>query len=140
MKRRKPMNNVRIAEPQKALDYALYMISTSYFKKAVCKSKIVEGQLKMAHGENKRDTNFSNEEQIDNYFANQLEKQLPAEIFGDIVEVRLIKSDNKPTVVEITGFDWQMELTAKSQRGRVEVRCEFSMDDDAEYEIHVENQ
>lgn len=105
------MYNVKNKSSSEAIAYAIYMIMGSYFKKAVCKSIIKEGQLRVAYSETKRDTQIKMEERCINYIDSRVLGVVPDEIFDDMVEVKFITNNEEHRIdVLFEGFDWKLRM------------------------------
>ena len=94
--------------------YVIYMMLGSYFKKAVCKSPLKEGQLRVSYSSQKRDNQIKAEERCDNYITSKLVPNVPENIFDDMVEVKF-SLNNGIYIVEFTGFDWKIYMWANQE-------------------------
>lgn len=95
---------------QSAFDYALYMIASSYFDKAVCKSKRAEGSLYLQYKEQKTDRQFQMEDMCISYM-DKLSKQLPASLFQQNMEVHLRRNrEGAPMEILFKGQEYILAL------------------------------
>lgn len=108
-----------------AIAYIIYMICGSYFKKAICMSKLREKQLKIAYSEQKRDNQIKLEERCDNYLNSRVLPKLPEEIFEDMVDVQFINSDNY-IIVKFIGFNWTLEMWGVEENNVVNYSYNFN--------------
>lgn len=98
-----------------ATAYTIYMMFGSYFKKAVCTSKIKENKLKVAYKEQKRDNQIRLEERCEDYIEQHIVSEVPTEIFEDMVEVRFYDYSERGAIVTFTGFDWVIKMWAEEK-------------------------
>ena len=84
------MTKMRFTNHQTAFEYALYMITSSYFKKAQCTTPYVEKQFLVQYKEQKLDNQYFMEELCIQYM-DELAEKLPARFFDQEMEVRLIR-------------------------------------------------
>lgn len=91
------MKNLITSNNQAALDYALYMIAASYFKKATCTSGLMEKKLLINYKTQKLDSQYHMEECCIRYMEKELRKILPKDLWEQEVTVSLVKKANEPT-------------------------------------------
>lgn len=122
MRKKVEMNN------QAALDYVLYMIAGSYFKKASCeRSQYQERRLFMEYFQEAKENQYLMEELCITYMEKALMKKLPQEIWEQEVTAHLVKlPDMRNTCVIFKGESFRLELTArKTSSRRISVTCMF---------------
>lgn len=104
------MQKMNFTSKQTAFDYALYMIASSYFNKAVCKSKLMESNLVVHYKEQKPDAQYRMEE-ICIKFMESMVRKLPAGVFNSDVTVRLRRETaNLPTEIIFEGDRYIISL------------------------------
>lgn len=109
---------------QVAFDYALYMIAASYFDKAICKSKLTEGNMLLQYKEQKLDKQYQMEDVCIRYM-DRLMKELPREIFSQDVEVHLRrKAVGEPTQILFVGDRYSVKFsgTYKGTKSEIDSR------------------
>lgn len=96
----------RAASDRMVLDYALYMMVSSYFKKATCTTKRQEGRLYLQYKNAKDDKQVEDEEWCDLFVQMHLMDRIPQEFWDSNVEIALIGHSGTPdTLIRITdGF------------------------------------
>lgn len=77
---------MNLSNVQTAFDYALYMIATSYFKKAKCKNKIREQQMLIQYKEQKNEKQYLLEDICIKHIE-KLYRKIPGEFLNSEVEV-----------------------------------------------------
>lgn len=108
---------------QNAFDYALYMIASSYFDKAICKSKRLEGNLLLQYKEQKTDKQLQMEDLCISYM-DKLVKKLPKEVFQQNMEVHLKRNrEGVPTQVLFRGQDYILALYGVYSGKKPKFRC-----------------
>ena len=115
-----------ITSVKDASAYTIYMMFGSYFKKAVCTSKIKENKLKIAYKEQKKDNQIRLEERCENYIEQHIVPGVPAEIFDDMVEVRFSDDSKRGTIVTFTGFDWMIKMWAEELYKYINFNYEYT--------------
>lgn len=75
---------------QNALDYVIYMMAGSYFKKAECSSKLYEKKLCISYRETKERLQFQMEDIVIDYVEKEILPQLPADISQQSAQVQLV--------------------------------------------------
>ena len=86
------MQQMTFTSNQTAIEYAIYEIVGSYFKKARCQSTIQEQKLIVHFKEQKQDTQCLMENKVDGYVKAVLLKKLPPEIWDEEVTVEIRKA------------------------------------------------
>lgn len=111
---------------QQALDYTLYMIAGSYFRKAVCdRARLKESQLLLRYKEQRPEVQYLMEELCIGYMEEHLIPRLPEEIWQQEVAVRFEQtSENGPVRVIFSGRGFALSVRAE-RKGRKKVRMSF---------------
>ena len=105
------MNIERTIKTQKAMDYIIYMIVSSYFSKATCVSHNMENKLFLYYKETSINTQLKFEEKCIKYVEGVLTKELP-NIWNSNVEVKLVPDEyGIRTAIFIKGKGWLLRLT-----------------------------
>jgi hypothetical protein len=105
------MQKTNIANKQLAMEYVLYMMASSYFNKAKCKTEFLEKKLYIHYQETKDKEQFVLEEQCINYIEQELFEELPEDVWDQDVEISLIKSSqNEPTEIRLIGPKYMLRL------------------------------
>ena len=68
------MNSISVTKNQENLNYAIYMIGGSYFKKASCSNTRLETRLRVQYMEQKQEKQATLEEECIKYFEEKLLK------------------------------------------------------------------
>ena len=89
------MLKTNLPDSQRAFEYALYMIASSYFNKTVCKSTLLESNMYIKYKEQKLKIQFHMEEMCIKYME-KLIRKAPKDFFNQDMEVyfRKRKSDS----------------------------------------------
>lgn len=83
------MERMKLTDNQMALEYAMYMIASSYFKHATCRNRLLEQRMLIQYKEQKLDNQYRFEETCIAYMEN-LVKKLPGKILTDDTEVHFV--------------------------------------------------
>lgn len=111
---------------QAAMEYAMYMISSSYFEKVICpKSKMYEKTLFLYYKEEKNQTQYLMEDLCIKYMDEFVKKTLPDKIWKQCVEVHLVKDDKvKITNIIFVGKYFTLKLIPQIRGGqKVNITC-----------------
>lgn len=79
---------MNFTDDQRAFEYALYMIASSWFDRSVCLSKMTEANMLLQYREQRLNTQYRMEEICIRYMEG-LENKLPVDFFRQKMEVRL---------------------------------------------------
>ena len=108
------MQRTNITNKQLAMEYVLYMMISSYFNKAKCKTEFLEKKLYLHYQEIKKEEQFILEDQCIDYIEQELFNELPEEIWKQNVEVVLEKtSQNGPTDIRLIGPKYMLRIRVK---------------------------
>jgi len=111
------------------LDYALYMMVSSYFKKATCTTPMQEGKLYYQYKELGPDKEIEAEEWCDLFIQLNLLDRIPQSFWDSNVEIALIgKSGSDETLIRITDGFYYLYL-------KIRPDCDMDLDGDP-VEIH----
>lgn len=111
------MPKMTFTSNQTANEYALYMIASSYFKKATCVTPIQEKKLKIAYLEQKTDNQYRMDENSIRYME-QLHNELPKAVWEQEVEAHLVgMKGGAATEIRFCGENFILRLvgTAKGK-------------------------
>jgi len=98
---------------QEAFDYALYMMATSYFGKATCKSGLHEKKLCIAYRETKEKFQYLMEDLVIDFLEKEILPQLPKEIMEQPTTVYLFREKESPcTEIRLCIGDYILRLAA----------------------------
>ena len=96
---------------QKAFEYALYMIASSYFDKAVCTTQLTERNLLLHYKEENTRKQFEMEDFCIR-FMNKLERRLGTGFFENNVFVKLVrKNENSPVLIVFSNEGMSLKLS-----------------------------
>lgn len=119
---------VNTKDSQMAFDYAVYMMVTSYFKKATCNTKWQEKKLLLNYREQKRDFQYAVEDIAIKFARRVLRKNVDRSIWKQEVEVSLIGHESSPqTRIRIVGKGFTLELlTEYHSRKNLKIKYTFT--------------
>lgn len=106
---------------QKALEYAIYMMVGSYFKKAVCLNKAYEETLRVHYCEQKLDNQYHMEDQCIKYVESVLMEELPEDIWQEEVEARILVLPNAPSEIRFTSPKYMLRLLGSFDGKKVKI-------------------
>lgn len=112
------MKNEKIYKKKKTLNYAIYMIAGSYFKKAVCKSSYVEARHKLIYAEAGAKTQYTFEERCIKYIRKSLMPNLDRKIWEQEVTVEFL-----PDGVRFIGPEYAIEIVGKDRGAKTYFNC-----------------
>lgn len=93
------MAKTNLISNQRTLEYALYVIASSYFNKTSCKTKLTESSMLIQYKEQKLDKQYQMEELCEEYME-ELANKFPHRIFEQNMTVHLRrKASNLPTEI-----------------------------------------
>lgn len=102
--------NEKAMTKKNATDYVLYMIASSYFKKAVCTTKVLEKRLFLYY----KDLSVKEQEQIEErcirYVEKQLMNEVPQNIWDESVTVAMKTDSSDRVVITFTGSHWNLKI------------------------------
>lgn len=75
---------------QVAFEYAIYMMVSSYFKKAVCANPLFEKKLCVQFHEQKSNNQYRMEEMALSYVKTHLAKEIPSSVWKEEMQVHFI--------------------------------------------------
>lgn len=88
------MVKMNFSNDQTAFAYAIYMIASSYFDKAICRNKFFEGTMVLQYKEQKNDTQYRMEDGCI-LLMDKLYKELPEDVFSHCVDVHFKRKSEK---------------------------------------------
>lgn len=101
-------------EMQRVYEYCLYMMLSSYFKAATCKSYHIEKQLFLYYKEYSTKKVYGLEEQVIRLLERQVLPLLPKEYRNETVEIRLIRNQKTNlTVIAISAEEGMFYVCGK---------------------------
>lgn len=103
------MIKANVKNPQSSLEYALYMIASSYFDECTVTSKRMEEKLFLYYCEEKADNQYLFEDMSIRYM-DSLKKKLPEDFFKRKVNVKILKHKDFPTEIVFSSPDMRMSL------------------------------
>lgn len=103
---------------QEAMDYALYMITSSYFESAICKrSRFLEERLRLYYKEQSFQAQYLMEEACITFVENILHSNFSKSIWNKKAEVRFLKEeDSKAYTICFVGEKDCLAVKAELQR------------------------
>lgn len=115
------MNEKQITK-QKALDYCMYMILSSYFEKTVLKSPIQEKNLLLHYKDLKSQDQIDLEDKCIKYLQ-KVEKKIPEEVWEQTMEVHLIgRAGKASTNLRFVSEPYIIEVRTQYQKGNPQIR------------------
>ena len=90
------MMKMNLTNNQTAFTYALYMIASSYFDKAVCRNPLQERNMLLQYKEQKLSNQYDMEDLCIAYM-DELQKKLPESFFKQNMTVHFRKNGNRIT-------------------------------------------
>ena len=106
------MKKMNLTNNQKAFEYAVYMIASSYFKTCKCKSKILEKNLFLQYQEQKINSQYEMEE-ICICFMEELSQKLPKDFFEQDMEVHFIRREKTPLEILFKNEKYIMSFSGR---------------------------
>lgn len=105
------MVKIKFANNQLAFEYALYMITSSYFKKTSCITSLLEKKLFLYYNEQKSNTQYHMEDLCIRHIEQELLHNIPKSLWNETVKVRLIKHPNQNcTEIQFIGESYILRL------------------------------
>ena len=104
------MVKMNFTDNQTAFEYALYMIASSYFDKAICTSYFTEKGMLLQYKEQKLDKQYSMED-ICIRFMDEIADELPEEMFHQDMWVHLSKRKGTPTEILFENENYILRFT-----------------------------
>ena len=109
-----PSVNIK-SNPQESLEYAIYMIFSSYFKRTTCKSPVYESKLRFNYRETELKTQYKLEEFCEKK-AKQIFRCLPAKVADSEVEVFFILREGYYPEIRFVGNDFILRVSGSYHR------------------------
>lgn len=115
------MKMINSTNSQAAFEYALYMIASSYFKSARCKSGLQEKKLLLHYKETKPDTQYKMED-VCIRFMDDLVRRVPSKFFDRDVTVHLVgHEDAGVTELYFTNSKYVLRLKGIYKGGKTKI-------------------
>lgn len=104
---------------QRALDYSMYMMLSSYFKGSICKSTFLEKRLYLYYKEQKPDTQVELEEKCIRLIEQEILPQIPKACLDDKVQIKLTQGEPREAVmISVYGCGYRLQVTVKDVPGK----------------------
>lgn len=104
---------------QRALDYCMYMMLSSYFKGSICKSTFLEKRLYLYYKEQKPDTQVELEEKCIQLIEQEILPQIPKACWKERVQIKLTQRGLREGVMLfVYGKGFWMQVAIKDIPGR----------------------
>ncbi|MCQ2517346.1 MAG: hypothetical protein MJ119_01155 [Lachnospiraceae bacterium] len=87
------MMKMNLTDNQNAFDYALYMITSSYYADCTCKSTILENKLCVQYHEQKTENQYYMEEQCINDIEKELMGTIPDDGWEESAEAHTVRRE-----------------------------------------------
>ncbi len=108
---------------QNALDYVIYMMAASYFKKAECSSKLYEKKLCISYRETKEHLQYQMEDIVIDYVEKEILPKLPRDIEQQTVQVYLVHTPEAPcTEIRLCFGEYILRIAAVYKGSRTKVQ------------------
>jgi len=116
------MIKMNFTDNQTALEYAIYMMVGSYFKKAKCTSPILEKKMKVQYAEQKADNQYRMEEICIRFAEEELVPKLPKGYLDSEVKVRFLGqgSDDRRIVFEAPNFTFTIRGDYRGRKTKLD--------------------
>ena len=121
----KPADKITVNN-QESLEYAIYFIFGSYFRKTRCASPDLETTLRINYIETRLDTQYALEEMCDEKAA-VLFRKLPAWVADSEAKVSFIRSGGSLKKVRFTGDNYILTLTGKYRKHNSSITAEVAL-------------
>lgn len=95
---------------QKAMEYVVYMMVGSYFRKTECESRWMEDTLHIEYLETKEKTQDMMEKQCIYFVEKVLRKKLPKQVWNEKMEVRFVSFPDGSSEVRFQGAYYMLRV------------------------------
>ena len=117
--------NTKQMSKQKAFEYCMYMILSSYFSTIILKSPLQEKNLLLHYKDLKPQEQFALEEQCIRYF-DKIQNKIPAGVWEEPMEVHLLgKKDRTNTELRFESEPYIICVTADCSKAKPEIKFVF---------------
>ena len=117
------MANMNLTDRQTALEYAIHMVASRYFKSVVCKPPFTESGMLVQYKE-QNSKNQNTMENISIRFMESLTKKFPQRLFEQDMTVRLIKKENRPTEIVFKNKDFMFNFIGVCKKHGYKIDCQ----------------
>lgn len=101
-------------EKQRAFDYSMYVMLSSYFDKTVCTTKLQEKKLCLAYQELKEDAKQDYDEKSIKVIEDELLPKLPKKFMQQQMELALLGRENKIcTEIRLQNADYVLRVKSR---------------------------
>ncbi len=117
--------NTNKESKQKAFDYCMYMMLSSYFSKAVCTTRIHESQLYLYYQEEKTEDQVRMEQQCIQLAEKEILSKIPDSVLRKPVNIRLLGSQGSAhTTMQIWFGRYVLRIKTKYHKSNPGVSME----------------
>ncbi len=117
--------NAKQISKQKAFDYCMYMIFSSYFKETTLKSPIQEKNLLLHYKDLRPQDQFAMEDQCIRYM-DKVQEKIPSKVWEQPMEVHLLGRSEQPnTEIRFESEPYIICVSADCSKGRPELKLVF---------------